>query len=199
MGNVIGTTPNYYEVLGVSRTASSEEIYERYLELCQKNEMIRRMDPWLPIQWNILEESRAYSTLSDPVSREKYDKKIDFDIVVLDKEIDKTELAEVSLEYKKSIALYYDELLNRFHYFKKEMNETIWLIKTSSIFFVLDLILSFILTYFLYSYLQENKPYLFNSVKQWTFGIFSLIATINFYIFRYFWQLPRKKKLTLKN
>lgn len=194
MNHVIGRKPNLYEILGLRMSASQEEIYHRYEILCKRNEMLQRMDPWLPIQEDIIEETRAYLILSEPNLRKKYDKSIDFDIVVLDKEIDKTDLADISMDYKRSCALHYDKLVVRFNYFKKEMRESIWLIKTTSIFIIIDVILSAIITYYGMVYLEKNKLSLYSDLKPWAFGIFSLVSMIVFLIFKYLWQNPKLKK-----
>ena len=73
----------YYKVLGVSETASAEEIKSAYRKLALK---------WHPDRWvsgteqekkqaeeKFKEASEAYSVLSDPAKRERYDKGIDVD------------------------------------------------------------------------------------------------------------------------
>jgi hypothetical protein len=191
----VGKRPNYYEILGVERDSSHETIHERYKYLCEHNEMLAKMDPWLRIEESIVEQSRAYKILGDPKLRKNYDKKIDFDIVVLDKEIDKTDLAEVSLNYKKYCATHYEDLVNKFNIFKKEMNESLWLIKTTSIFLIFDVISSVIFTFIFYEYTRMNYNIFYNSMKPWAFTVFVFFIYIQFLIFRYGWQLHRKNIL----
>ncbi|MCC5813176.1 MAG: DnaJ domain-containing protein [Leptospira sp.] len=195
MNFAVGKRPNYYEILGVDRDSTQDLINERYKYLCEHNEMLSRMDPWLRIEESIVEQSRAYKVLGDPRSRKNYDKKIDFDIVVLDKEIDKTDLAEVSLNYKRYCAAHYEDLVNKFNTFKKEMNESLWLIKTTSIFLIFDVISSVIFTFMFYEYTRMNYNNFYNIMKPWAFTVFVFFVYIQFLIFRYSWQLKRMKVL----
>lgn len=191
----IGKKPNFYEILGLDRNASEEEIHSRYRELSEEYLKISQMDPWFPIHDSILDLTRAYETLSVGELRKSYDKKIDFDIVVLDKEIDKTELADISLNYKRYCATHYEDLVNRFNLFKQEMNESLWLIKTTSIFLVFDVITSVVFTFVFYEYTRMKYHTVYNSLKPWAFSVFVFFIYLQFILFRYLWQLPRRKSL----
>ncbi|MDK9495922.1 J domain-containing protein [Streptomyces katrae] len=63
---------DFYEVLGVSRTASQDEIQQAYRKLARKNHPDVNKDPGAEERFKDLNE--AYSVLSDPKSRARYDR-----------------------------------------------------------------------------------------------------------------------------
>jgi curved DNA-binding protein len=62
---------DFYEVLGVSRTASQEEIQRAYRRLARENHPDVNKDPAAEDRFK--EVSEAYSVLSDPEQRRRYD------------------------------------------------------------------------------------------------------------------------------
>ncbi len=195
MSKAIGNIDSHYQILGLPKDASLFEIeiaYSLLIEeintsLCFINNEERN--------YQILELTKSYSVLSDPDLREKYDKTLDYDIVVLDKDIEKTELAEISREYKIFSSKNYDLFLKNFKIFKKEMNESLWLLKTTSIFFFFNILISFILVYSLILLTFRLDPkskfheYLTVHSITWAF----LIILINFILFRIYWQSNQSK------
>ena len=66
-----GELSNYYEVLGISRDASQEEIKNKFRELAKKTHPDKtRKDS----EKEMIELNKAYEVLSDEKYREKYDK-----------------------------------------------------------------------------------------------------------------------------
>ncbi|MFD5421222.1 DnaJ C-terminal domain-containing protein [Streptomyces sp. NPDC127069] len=63
---------DFYEVLGVSRTASQDEIQQAYRRLARKNHPDVNKDPGAEERFKDLNE--AYSVLSDPKTRARYDR-----------------------------------------------------------------------------------------------------------------------------
>ncbi|MFF9038416.1 DnaJ C-terminal domain-containing protein [Streptomyces sp. NPDC014892] len=63
---------DYYEVLGVSRTASQDEIQQAYRKLARKYHPDVNKDPGAEERFKDLNE--AYSVLSDPKTRVRYDR-----------------------------------------------------------------------------------------------------------------------------
>lgn len=63
---------NYYDILGVQRTASSEEIQKAYRDLAKKHHPDRNLDN--PEAGEIFKQvNEAYQTLNDPAKRKAYD------------------------------------------------------------------------------------------------------------------------------
>ncbi|MFE6991083.1 DnaJ domain-containing protein, partial [Streptomyces pharetrae] len=63
---------DFYEVLGVSRTASQDEIQQAYRKLARKYHPDVNKDPVAEERFKDLNE--AYSVLSDPRTRARYDR-----------------------------------------------------------------------------------------------------------------------------
>ncbi|MGW9210458.1 DnaJ C-terminal domain-containing protein [Embleya sp. NPDC055664] len=63
---------DFYEVLGVSRTASQDEIQQAYRKLARKHHPDVNKDPGAEERFKDLNE--AYSVLSDPKTRARYDR-----------------------------------------------------------------------------------------------------------------------------
>ena len=61
---------DYYEVLGVSRTASAEELQQAYRRLARRHHPDVNKDPGAEERFK--EVSEAYDVLSDPESRRRY-------------------------------------------------------------------------------------------------------------------------------
>lgn len=63
---------DFYEALGVSRTASQDEIQQAYRKLARKHHPDVNKDPAAEERFKDLNE--AYSVLSDPKTRARYDR-----------------------------------------------------------------------------------------------------------------------------
>jgi hypothetical protein len=197
MSKAIGVLPNYYEILEISRDSSQWEIEMRYLDFCTQLNEGNYANVLPNFQDIILDTTRAYQVLSNPILRSNYDKTLDFDVVILDKEIEKTDLREASIAYKKLCANHYDLISIRFNHFKKEMNETLWLIKTTSLFFFINIILSLAVTYSIYNFLITRMNYFPDNfdLKTGMIPLSVIILTFNFILFKFTWQKSTKKKL----
>jgi len=69
------SSPNYYDILGLSKTASQEEIKKAYRALTLKWHPDR--NPSKEAEEKIREVNMAYETLSDPQKKEQYDVELD--------------------------------------------------------------------------------------------------------------------------
>jgi len=63
--------PNYYEILGLTRDATQEEIKNKFRELAKKTHPDKTKED---SEEEMVELNKAYEVLSDEESREKYDK-----------------------------------------------------------------------------------------------------------------------------
>ena len=63
--------PNYYEILGVERDASPEEIKKNFRELAKKTHPDKTKED---SEEEMMKINKAYEVLSDEISKEKYDK-----------------------------------------------------------------------------------------------------------------------------
>ena len=63
--------PNYYEILGVERDASPEEIKKNFRELAKKTHPDKTKED---SEEEMMKINKAYEVLSDKTSKEKYDK-----------------------------------------------------------------------------------------------------------------------------
>lgn len=201
MGKAVGIATNHYETLGLPRTASALQIQTCYRDAIA---LLQISPQGIDRQEEILDLTRAYSVLSNPEQRSRYDRTLDFDVVVLDKDIDKTDLADESLKYKKFCSLHYDDVLSKFNYFKSEMNLTLWIIKVISIFFFLNFLGTITVLYFLYKTLDHSDPlwlnrYLIQGIREHTFLMFLGMVVLNFWIFNYLWIKPSIKVHYSKN
>ncbi len=68
--------PNYYEIIGVTRNATQEEIKKKFRELAKKTHPDRTKKD---SEEEMMELNRAYEVLSDEERREKYDKHLKVD------------------------------------------------------------------------------------------------------------------------
>ncbi len=193
MSKAIGNIDSHYQILGLPKDASLFEIEIAYSLLIEEVNSSTYFLNDEDKKYHILELTKSFSILSNPLLREKYDKTLDYDIVVLDKDIDKTDLAEISREYKIFSSKNYDSFMKNFKTFKKEMNESLWLLKTTSIFFFFNILISFIFVYSLIFLSHQLDPkskfheYLTVHSITWAF----LIVLFNFIIFRIYWQSER--------
>ena len=63
--------PNYYEVLGISRDATQDEIKKRFRELAKKTHPDKTKED---SEEEMIKLNKAYEVLSDKENKEKYDK-----------------------------------------------------------------------------------------------------------------------------
>lgn len=70
-GRLPAASDNHYETLGVSPSASQEEIHEAYQRLAKQWHPDSNKDPQAPLRMAAID--RAFDVLRDPIKRSKYD------------------------------------------------------------------------------------------------------------------------------
>ena len=68
---------NYYEILGVSQTASDQEVKKAYRDLIQKYHPDKNQNDPKALEFTEL-LNEAYSVLSNPLKRKEYDNLISY-------------------------------------------------------------------------------------------------------------------------
>ncbi|MCW7503986.1 J domain-containing protein [Leptospira paudalimensis] len=130
----------FYEILGISRdfpTNGIEAVYLRELLFWEQLEKAGSQEA----KDKILELTRAYLTLSDPNKRDVYDSELDFEFVLLDGKAKDPEMEEAYDIYRLGHKKTYQEILSEFSKFKGEMGDTLWVLKKTTIYLVINLLL----------------------------------------------------------
>ncbi|XDD41347.1 J domain-containing protein [Leptospira sp. WS60.C2] len=130
----------FYQILGLPRDSQSKTIEEVYLKEVEFWEGIASAGS-PEAKEKIIELTRAFLTLSNPEKRAKYDSELDFDFVLLDGKAKDPEIEEAYDLYRLSHKKSYQEILGEFTRFREEMGDTLWILKKTTIYLVLNLIL----------------------------------------------------------
>ncbi|XDD44870.1 J domain-containing protein [Leptospira sp. WS39.C2] len=130
----------FYEILGISRDSSVNTIEAVYLrELLFWEQIQKAGSP--EAKEKILELTRAFLTLSNPIKRELYDSELDFEFVLLDGKAKDPEIEEAYDLYRLGHKKSYQEILHEFSKFRGEMGDTLWVLKKTTIYLVISLLL----------------------------------------------------------
>ncbi|MDV6236766.1 molecular chaperone DnaJ [Leptospira ellisii] len=129
----VNVKPNYYKLLNLSRSSDFQAIecaFEKFLEGLES-------DPWNPSRDLDREEGiRAYLTLSSPETREEYDKTLDYEFLLLDPGKIPEEFEAFYKVQKLSEGEETKLFYNRFLEFKKDLETTLWNLRTTVLFFL---------------------------------------------------------------
>ncbi|TGM78745.1 molecular chaperone DnaJ [Leptospira levettii] len=191
----------FYEILGISREFPTNGIEAVYLrELLFWEQLEKAGSP--EAKEKILELTRAYLTLSDPNKRNVYDSELDFEFVLLDGKAKDPEMEEAYDIYRLGHKKTYQEILSEFSKFKGEMGDTLWVLKKTTIYLVINLLLYSGIVLF-QSLLHQNEG---ESPKQNDF-LFNLLSFLflgfsgfGYLLFRFFYipkQLKKRKESRL--
>ncbi|EOQ98118.1 DnaJ domain protein [Leptospira wolbachii serovar Codice str. CDC] len=191
----------FYGILGVTKESTSETIEAIYL---------KELEFWERLEGagiseakdKILELTRAYLTLSDPKKRKEYDRQLDFEFVLLDGKAKDPEIEEAYDIYRLSHQKTYQEILSDFTQFREEMGDTLWILKKTTIYMVLNLLLysGFVLLHSLWNENIEKDHVWFEMVSGWGSGIFLLLSAIGYVFFRFrFLKKELKKRKEKRN
>ncbi|MCT8332425.1 J domain-containing protein [Leptospira sp. 85282-16] len=176
----------FYGILGVTKESTKETIeaiFLRELEFWQRLEAAKIPEA----QDKILELTRAYLTLTDSKKREDYDRQLDFEFVLLDGKTKDPEMEEAYDVYRLSHQKSYQEILADFTKFREEMGDTLWILKKTTIYMVLNLLVysGFVLFHSFLLETEGEKFFWLDGVSNWGSGIFLLLSAIGYLFFRF--------------
>ncbi|PJZ45314.1 J domain-containing protein [Leptospira brenneri] len=176
----------FYAILGVTKESTPETIEAIYLK---ELEFWERLDQaGIPeAKEKILELTRAYLTLSDPKKRKDYDSSLDFEFVLLDGKAKDPEMEEAYDVYRLGHNKTYQEILIEFAKFREEMGDTLWVLKKTTVYMVLNLLLysGLILAHSLWNENLENEKHWIDYTSGWGSGVFLICSGIGYLIFRF--------------
>ncbi|TGM82079.1 J domain-containing protein [Leptospira mtsangambouensis] len=188
----------FYEILGVKKESTIETIeaiYQKELEFWE-----HLQGPGSPeARDKILELTRAYLTLSDPKKRKEYDSELDFEFVLLDGKAKDPEMEEAYDQYRLNHNKTYQEILGEFTRFREEMGDTLWILKKTTIYMVLNLLVysGFVLSHSLLLETEKTEKLWLDSVSGWGSGIFLVLSALGYLFFRFHFlskELEKRKQ-----
>ncbi|XDD49555.1 molecular chaperone DnaJ [Leptospira sp. WS92.C1] len=189
----VNLKPDYYRLLSLSRSSDSRRIESAFQDFLEKLES----DPWNPSRDLDREEgTRAYLTLISPEAREEYDKTLDYEFLLLDMTKIPEEFESFYRVQRLSEGEETKEFYSRFLEFKKDLELTLWNLRTTVLFFLSAFSL---LTIFALSMaLAQKNGFLSPSAelfyRKWGILCSAGILFSGYTIFRKI-LLPRKKRI----
>ncbi|TGK78248.1 molecular chaperone DnaJ [Leptospira noumeaensis] len=176
----------YYGILGVTKestNATIEAIYLKELEFWQRLDTAGIFEA----KEKILELTRAYLTLSDPIKRKEYDSQMDFEFVLLDGKAKDPEMEEAYDVYRLGHNKTYQEILVEFSNFREEMGDTLWVLKKTTVYMVLNLLLysALILIHSLWNTNTDQEKKWMDAASGWGSGIFLILSAVGYLVFRF--------------
>ncbi len=184
---------NYYDLLQVSKSASTADIESQYQALVS---YWRSIPPLLSpsiVQTKLLELTQAFHTLKSPDLRESYDESLDFDFVLIDGKVKDPEMEDAYQIYLDKRARDYHSVMNEFSVFKEELGDSLWILKSTTIFLLFSLLL-YSVFYIGYSWFSESWDWIGNvqsKVNQFAIPVYLGFVTFGFYLFRTIYQIPK--------
>ncbi|TGM36796.1 J domain-containing protein [Leptospira biflexa] len=185
----------YYEILGISRNATAEattDLYVSQISFWEKLAVAGSSEA----KEKILELTKAYLTLSDPKKRARYDAELDFDFVLLDGKAKDPEMEEAYDQYRLGHKKSYQEILSEFTKFRLEMGDTLWVLKKTTVYLVINLLVYAGIVLIQSLYQNQNNV----TENDFTFNLFSLLflgmSVVGYLLFRFYFlpkQLQKRK------
>lgn len=176
----------FYGILGVEKGSTNEiieAIYKKELEFWERLEIAGIVEA----KDKILELTRAYLTLVDPQKRKDYDDRLDFEFVLLDGKAKDPEMEEAYDVYRLGHHKTYQEIIAEFSKFREEMGDTLWILKKTTIYMVLNLLLysAFVLLHSFWNETFEDDKVLAETESGWGSGLFLLFSGLGYLFFRF--------------
>jgi len=185
----------YYEVLCISKTANNDEILAQFENL--KGFWVTLL-PNAPLEaeTKLLELTRAFQILNNPKDRKEYDESLDFDFVLLDGKTKDPEMEEAYSVYRATHGKTHQEILTDFSRFKDELGDTLWMLKTSTLYLLGILFAYTIITLslsFLESWLRNYETF-YQFMNKYLIPGFLTVGSVGFVLFRNLFLIPKAKR-----
>lgn len=185
----------YYEILGVPRNFELgilSSVYEAEIEFWTK---IRNQGS-LDAEERIYELTKAYDTLKDPVKKEKYDSVLDFEFVLLDGKTKDPEMEEAYDQYRTTHKKSYQEILGEFTNFKEELSDTLWNLKITTLYLVLNLLLysGLVILFSIIENILSDELDQIELFRPYHSFIFLVLSLLGFQVFKSKYLKPTLKK-----
>jgi hypothetical protein len=195
----LGYKPDHYEVLNLDRKSTLQEIESAFGELVSKFGPLEDISPddWENIKPAVL----AYETLKDPILRKEYDSSLDYDLVLMDSKTKYKELEDILTEYKTLVAHKYYEILANFDIYKKDIQKSLWLMKTTAIFLLANIVIFITgsIIYVIAEKLEMVPQTVENFIQRYGTLITIFQSVIGTIVFRFTYQRNKIKKPELLN
>ncbi|MDZ4727206.1 MAG: DnaJ domain-containing protein [Leptospira sp.] len=184
-----------YEILGMERTANLSEIRTQFLALREFWEKLETYSPEL-VKEKIIELNYAYSVLTNPSMREKYDRGLDFEFVLLDGKPKDEDILEAYSIYKQNHQKSYKVIFEEFQNFKYDLSDTLWLLKSTTLYLLLSLFFysSILIFSSVYAEEQNIQNNIFEKLEIFIIPTYFLLTTFGYYFIYNFYQLPYLKR-----
>ncbi|TGN18671.1 DnaJ domain-containing protein [Leptospira idonii] len=182
----------YYEILGIDRNSSVEQIRSQFQDLHRFWSQMARANA-SQAEAQILEITRAFSVLSDPEERQKYDLSLDFEFVLLDGKTKDPDMEEAYDVYRSTHKKTYQEILNEFSFFKDELGDTLWLLKTTTVYLVLSLLVYSLLVLSI-SFLPESWVEKNAKWRNYLIPVYIVVSALGYLCLRKFFLNPKLRK-----
>lgn len=176
----------FYAILGVTKESTPETIEAIYLKELEFWERLQAAGV-SEAKDKILELTRAYLTLADPEKRKDYDSQLDFEFVLLDGKAKDPEMEEAYDVYRLGHHKTYQEIISEFTRFREEMGDTLWILKKTTIYMVLNLLLysGLVLLHSLWNETSETEKTISDSASSWGSGLFLILSGVGYLFFRF--------------
>lgn len=187
---------NFYEVLHLDRNASQEQIEEAFSQewhLIQKFPFAGAYPAQKEKEWELL---KAFAILQNPVKRQRYDETLDFPLVLLDTGKIPEEFLQYYSYQKLDTPWEYKENLSQFRKFKESLEDALWTLKGTTMFFVAGFSLITLASIGARFGFSEGwiPAHWEEYLQKYGAPVATGFLVLNFLAFKYFFQIPRLQK-----
>ena len=164
----------------------------------ESNQFWEKLETYSPelVKEKIIELNYAYSVLTNPSMREKYDRGLDFEFVLLDGKPKDEDIFEAYSIYKQNHQKSYKVIFEEFQNFKYDLSDTLWLLKSTTLYLLLSLFFysSILIFSSVYAEEQNIQNNIFEKIEIFIIPTYFLLTAIGYYFIYNFYQLPYLKR-----